>query len=315
MPQEAPTQDKYDEACAYAVRVSMEEYWKEADPEKLKRSTCMMAMETLVQDAKEYAISTGMIISGFDENKDTNFEIFIRSELFYFCHLCDKTGVFRPENEYMDFYWMENITPITFDVVSGHKLPSMDRSGVTLSARDYLVRTFRYPVMDRKLLLALICLTFDSYASEITTYYDIPGYPKTPAKKTTPFNIWFKHLGGDTLLFMGLGVLFSLLNFIHLFPTAWLPATLLIFGLLALWSFCVATARLLTNRPRFAKEKAKATDILDKIRRVYIAANSMGPISPRHIEYLARAATDVTVNWPDPLFALLDDMTKRGAGL
>lgn len=206
--------------------------------------------------------------------------------------------------------WSHRSQPI-YDVRK-RKVPAFDRYEIEGAVGAYLTLPFRSQHTDRLLVDLLVALELYQFTDQMLNAPGIPGiYTTSPVKRHIVWEVIVGQLLSAILLGIVGAVLWGLSR-IGLFPVDWLGgAAAILLGLFFLglaWS----AVWLPKNWWDANKAKRRATFLIEQMAGVYAELRSDGPISARHVEQRARAASEAGVAWPAPLFALLDDIQARG---
>jgi len=188
------------------------------------------------------------------------------------------------------------------------------REMVESVTEEYLNLPFRCQAVERLIIDILLATEISAYIQETINAPSIPIISSSTFRKR-PILEWFAGLILNAA-FWGLAALGLFgLSRIHLFPNSWLPFAYGAFILLWTLSFVLSTILLPKNWWNNRKAKLEIVRLFELMTSVYAEMKSSGPISAKHIEQRARAASEGGVGWPAPLFVLLDDINRRGVAI
>jgi hypothetical protein len=220
-----------------------------------------------------------------------------------------RSGEFNQKDEEPLRLWSHRSQPL-YDLKI-KRTPSLGRQDIEAVVGSYLRLPYRAQVIDRMLVDLLIALELYGYGDEILNPVYIKGLTPTPPLKQSAVLGWLTEIGVGLAIWIVVALVLWGLAAIRIFPGSWLLGANALLALLFLANAAWATVFLPRAMLALRNRKQAILGLLTQMNSVYLELRSDGPISARHIEERARKAADAGVVWPAPLFALLDDISRR----
>lgn len=197
--------------------------------------------------------------------------------------------------------------------VKSKRAPEMNRSEIESVVSQYLDEPWRCEMLDRLLVDLLVAMEFVAFTDEmINEPRWLPNFFRlSPLRQKHPLRIF---LGEVILEYIIVGVICGGLYWLTQrgwMGDSWALGIGGVIVVLMLLYQLYMLIRLPSAWHQHNKNKNLVVDLISSMLLAYSELKSDGPISARHIEQRLNDTAKDGVNWPAPVFALIDDIERR----
>lgn len=199
-----------------------------------------------------------------------------------------------------------------FGLVRAKQVTYLSRAELESAASQYLALPFRSQRVDRILVDALVALELLQFSDEMLndSTNALLGRQSALTQKHV-IRVWLRELFFSSLFFGGVIVAGFALEHWRVISggtVLWVVGiAFLIWAVLA----AVATIAMPFAWYRQARTRQKTLDLMAAMNGAYSSLNSQEIISANHVLDRVKAAANIGVIWPSPLYAVLDDNIRR----